>query len=111
MAKYRKKPVIIEAHQWLKNGDHPEDGDEVFEDGDFKGELLEGRIVRYYRTPDMDGDKVCNHCGRTMHFHGWIDTMEGGHIVCPGDYVITGVVGENYPCKEGVFHATYDEVL
>ena len=25
MAKYRKKPVIVEAHQWFKNGDHPLD--------------------------------------------------------------------------------------
>ena len=23
--KYRKKPVVIEATQWFKNGDHPED--------------------------------------------------------------------------------------
>ena len=25
MSKYRKKPVVIEATQWFKNGDHPED--------------------------------------------------------------------------------------
>ncbi len=25
MAKYRKKPVVIEAIQWFKNGDHPQD--------------------------------------------------------------------------------------
>ena len=24
--KYRKKPIVIEAHQWFKNGDHPDDG-------------------------------------------------------------------------------------
>jgi hypothetical protein len=23
--KFRKKPVVIEATQWFKNGDHPED--------------------------------------------------------------------------------------
>ena len=23
--KYQKKPVIVEAHQWFKNGDHPLD--------------------------------------------------------------------------------------
>lgn len=34
--KYRKKPVVIEATQWFKNGDHPEDGDEVFEEGNSK---------------------------------------------------------------------------
>ena len=45
-----------------------------------------------------------------MHVHGWIDTKEGGHIVCPGDWIITGVAGENYPCKPDIFAATYDPV-
>jgi len=39
-----------------------------------------------------------------------IDTLEGGHIVCPGDWVITGVAGERYPCKPAIFHATYEQV-
>lgn len=43
-----------------------------------------------------------------MHNHGWIDTMEGGHIVCPGDWIITGVKGENYPCKPDIFETTYE---
>jgi len=43
-----------------------------------------------------------------MHVHGWIDTLEGGHIVCPGDWIITGVAGENYPCKPKIFAATYE---
>ena len=25
MARYRKKPIVIEATQWWKNGDHPEE--------------------------------------------------------------------------------------
>jgi hypothetical protein len=45
-----------------------------------------------------------------MHDHGWIDTPDGGHVVCPGDWVITGVNGEHYPCKPDVFEATYEEV-
>ena len=28
--KYRKKPVVIEATQWFKNGDHPNDYDEEY---------------------------------------------------------------------------------
>ena len=88
MAKYIKKPVAIEATQWIKNGDHPDDGAEVFKNGEFKGELLEGSVVRYYRTPDLDGGHTCKHCGDIMHNHGWVDTLEGGHIVCPNDYII-----------------------
>lgn len=45
-----------------------------------------------------------------MHDHGWIDTLEGGHIVCPGDFIITGVKGERYPCKPDIFAATYEPV-
>lgn len=99
MAEFRKKPVVIEAHQWFKNGDHPEDGTEG-----------EGKVVRYFRHPDVPGASVCQHCGKAMRVHGWIDTLEGGHIVCPGDWIITGVAGERYPCKLYIFGATYDLV-
>ena len=110
MSKYRKKPVVIEAEQWFKNGDHSEDGTETFEEGRFKGELLEGKVVRYYRTPECDGKDICNKCGVIKHFHGWIETLEGGHIVCHGDFIITGVKGERYPCKPDIFEATYEKV-
>jgi hypothetical protein len=122
MARYRKKPVEIEASQWFKNGDHPLDyaKDEVgFEGGQpctYSGEHRkangwEGGVVRYFRRPDVPGRQECKHCEKQMHAHGWIDTLEGGHIVCPGDYVITGVKGEQYPCKPDIFAATYDEVV
>lgn len=43
-----------------------------------------------------------------MHDHGWIETLEGGHNVCPGDWIITGVQGERYPCKDEIFRQTYE---
>ncbi len=95
--KFRKKPVVIEATQWFKNGDHPDDGPEN----------REGDVVGFYRAPEINGMSKCKHCGKQMQDHGWIDTLEGGHVVCPGDWVITGVVGERYPCKPDVFDATY----
>jgi hypothetical protein len=110
MSKYRKKPVVIEATQWFKNGDHPLDGEERFKGGEFDGELYEGNLVRYYRHPSLNGEKVCEQCSKTMHVHGWIDTLEGGHVVCPGDFIITGVEGENYPCKPDIFAKTYELV-
>jgi len=110
MAQYRKKPVVIEASQWFKNGDHPEDGDERFEGGPYDGERYEGKIVRYFRHPTVPGSNGCRHCDKTMHDHGWIDTLEGGHIVCPGDWIITGVKGEIYPCKPDIFAAIYEAV-
>lgn len=103
MAQYRKKPVVIEATQWHRNGDHPQD--HATHEG---RQGWEGEVVRYYRHPDVSGLTPCKHCGVRMHEHGWIDTLEGGHIVCPGDFVITGVQGERYPCKPDIFAATYE---
>ncbi len=111
MVKYRKRPVVIEATQWFKNGDHPLDTREVFVDDEtgkpFAGE---GAIVRYFRRPDVDGDEVCPTCSRVMNDHGWIDTLEGQHIVCPGDWIITGIAGGFFSCKPCMFEATYEPV-
>ena len=74
--KYRKKPVVIEATQWFKLGDHP-------------------AVVK------LDGLPTEN---------GWVKTLEGGHVVTPGDYIITGVKGEHYPCKPDIFTMTYESV-
>jgi len=79
VAKFRKKPVVIEATQWFKQGDHP--------------------AVTTFRNPIT---------GRLMRTNGWIDTLEGGHIVTPGDWIITGVKGEHYPCKPEIFEMTYE---
>jgi hypothetical protein len=113
MTLYRKKPVVIEATQWFKNGDHPADHQPFVEGGDRQRyddyKESEGRVVRYYRHPGVPGEKPCEQCGKTHHVHGWIDTLEQGHRVCPGDWIITGIKGERYPCKPDIFTATYEE--
>jgi hypothetical protein len=83
---YRKKPVVIEATQWFKMGDHP--------------------AVSEY-NPEWH---ICGHCNQAAKGHGWVDTLEGGHKVCVGDYIITGVKGEHYPCKPDIFELTYEPV-
>ncbi len=60
MAKYRKKPVVIEAFQTRK---------------------------------EME-----------------IKTLEGIMKANVGDWIITGVHGERYPCKPDIFEETYEEV-
>lgn len=104
--KYRKKPIVIEAHQWFKNGDHPKD---YFGSAYEKRHNWEGHIVRYFRNPDIPGKFKCEECGEIFHVHGWIDTKEGGHRVCPGDWIITGIKGERYPCKPDIFAQTYEK--
>lgn len=116
--KYRKKPIVIEATQWFKNGDHPLDHESIGietpnrADLDKYSEYLEseGSVVRYFRHPEVSGETACKHCSKAMHKHGWIDTLEGGHIVCPGDWIITGVQGEMYPVKNDIFLATYEKL-
>lgn len=110
--KFRKKPVMVEATQWFKNGDHPHDDRPAYKDPIFPGKwtLGEGKVVRYFRHPGVAGDRQCEHCTFYMKQHGWIDTLEGGHNVCPGDWVITGVKGERYPCKPDIFIETYEVV-
>lgn len=132
--KFRKKPVVIEASQWFKNGDHPNDFDAEtvgLENGELrtwtgaevKANGWEGQVVRYYRNPIGDGNEFCQYCKnvmhvhgwidtckKAMHVHGWIDTRKGGHIVCPGDWIITGIEGEHYPCKDSIFQKTYEPV-
>jgi hypothetical protein len=61
MAKFRKKPVIIEAYQTNKELDIP--------------------------------------------------TLEGIMHADIGDWIITGVKGEQYPCKPDIFEQTYEPVV
>lgn len=110
---FRKKPVVVTAAQWFKNGDHPDDNCEWIEPDpnsttQFEPFLGEGKLVRLFRRPDLDGSAQ-HDCGHAWDDHGWIDTLEGGHTVCPGDWIITGVAGELYPCKPDIFEATYEE--
>lgn len=110
---YRKRPVQVHAARWWGNGDHPQDGV-----GDTAHDALtgatytriEGRIVRFFRHPDYPGSATHEPCGRTWHDHGWIDDLEGGHTVCPGDWIITGVHGEHYAVKDTIFRETYEPV-
>lgn len=41
---------------------------------------------------------------------GYIDTPEGRLRVDAGDWIITGIAGENYPCKPDVFEQLYTRV-
>lgn len=80
MPRFRKRPVEIEATQWFRMGDHPEVTD----------------IPNWHQEHGYR-----NGCG-------WIKTLEGGHIVTPGDWIIRGVQGEHYACKPDIFDATYE---
>lgn len=99
MSRFRKKPVVIEAVQWFRHGDHS---------------AVEPHVDKC--APNQPTHPHCHLCGRPgtreefYASHGWVPTLEGGHIACPGDFIITGVKGEHYPCKPDIFEATYEPV-
>lgn len=78
MAKYRKRPIVIEARR-LDTMDY----DTACE------------IVAW-----------CH--GRMVNEGCAIDTEEGTMIAWPGDWIICGVKGEFYPCKPDTFAASYE---
>ena len=81
MAKYRKKPVVIEAEQFWSH-------DKPWPDG----------VIQCEPDPEKPKD-----------FR--IETLEGPHHVSEGDWIITGVQGEKYPCKPDIFDATYEKEM
>ena len=83
--KYRKKPVVINAMQW---------------NGDFN-EVVS--MAASFSTPDLrklklEEDKLK------------IYTLEGIMTADIGDWIIIGIHGEFYPCKDDIFKKTYEEV-
>lgn len=105
MKRYKKKPIVIEAEQWFKVTYDREAGHGFSKNH----QPIYHLDVGYFRHPDISGKKICKHCEETMHNHGWIDTLEGGHNVCPGDWIIRGIKGEMYPCKNDIFLKTYEK--
>jgi len=88
MAKYRKKPAVIDAIQFQGFTDGPDYLPKYILDfvGESSGVLI-----------NRKGDLV-------------IATLEGDMVVSKGDYIIRGILGELYPCKPNIFEKTYDGV-
>lgn len=81
--KYRKKPVVIEAVQYLR-----EENIGAIQDFVDDGSL-------FYDPKDNEY---------------YIRTLEGNHRCTKYDYIIKGVQGEFYPCKPDIFEQTYEAV-
>jgi hypothetical protein len=89
MSKYRKKPVVIEAVKWtgdphsidLFTGNHPT--------------LPSPETAAWYYGP----------------FNSLIiPTLEGDMRAEVGDWIIKGIKGEFYPCKNDIFEQSYELV-
>lgn len=85
MNKYRKKPIVIEAWQVNPNL---------------------GSAPRW----------LLDAMATTIHTNGGflpitIDTLEGTMTANYSDWIIKGMKGELYPCRDDIFTATYEEVF
>ena len=92
MAKFRKKPVVIEAEQYRVG---MEDGVVPFGESVFL---------------DVNLSAIWAKTGENPGGVPYIKTLEGEMFISPGDWIITGVKGEKYPCKPDIFEETYDAV-
>ena len=95
MGAYRKKPVVIEAEQFL---------------GWYGTSFSSGLMCDAGLHPFSESSELCE-CGSEMKHHMQCPTLEGKHIACPNDWIIKGVKGEFYPCKPDIFELTYEKVL
>jgi hypothetical protein len=90
MAKFRKKPVVVDAFQWTGSNEQAEDPEWIVE-------AIHDGTVWFIDT-----------C--TPRVKVAIRTLEGVMIAAPGDWIIRGVKGELYPCRPDIFEATYEQV-
>lgn len=100
--KFLKKPVIIEAEQWFPPGDSRHNPAML---SHRKGNSV--NPPDYRQAGDLFQFSPIKGMGDNIFM---IRTLGGDLRVSPGDWIITGVKGEKYPCKPDIFEATYEPV-
>lgn len=93
--KYRKKPIEIEAIEFTGQTPYPDGVSGLYVDP----------VGNKHWHIEIDHKMVLG-----LDFKAYIETLEGFMEVRKGDYVITGIRGEKYPCKPDIFKETYEPV-
>lgn len=108
MANFRKKPVVIEAveFQW------------GIEDGILRfNEYIPKNALNYPEEMRLSDSGYLKRYSPELEQRGfeegenwipYIETLEGKMRISEGDFIITGVKGERYPCKKDIFEMTYE---
>lgn len=104
MAMFRKKPVVIEAYQWLFDGGGNVPPPWVV---DALNVWPAPGGINFF--PDGNVDLAADDPLKTTP-HMIIRTLEGSMALLPGEWIIRGIKGELYPCKPDIFEATYEPV-
>lgn len=87
MARFRKKPVTIDAFRWAGG---PAEAAVAIR------WILDSGGLAHYATTNLEHGRIV------------ISTLEGEMQATPGDWIIKGVAGEFYPCKPDIFEQTYE---
>lgn len=131
MSRYVKKPVEIQAVQVIRNNYK---GSFLIENGRCEDEdfasIKRIRLSFFNTAPDwlseaIEEERIIFDTVQQDDYHPplliWeerflyaviikIKTLEGKMFARLGDYIIKGVEGEIYPCKESIFNKTYNKV-
>jgi hypothetical protein len=94
--KYKKRPLEVQAGRYRPG---MEDGFDccTIENGE------------YFRTEKCNTNCQCHNYGKWCgYMTPYINTLEGKQYITMGDFIITGVKGERYPCKPDIFEMTYE---
>lgn len=89
MIRYKKRPVVVDAIQWIG------DIEEIF---DWMDITTDGNGTGLTYVDDGSGS------------HLRVHTLEGSLTVSLFDWIICGIEGELYPCKPDIFNKTYEAV-
>jgi len=91
MAQFRKKPVVIEAFQFM--------GHDTGLDPDWFVAAVNAGTITRHKTEKIENSD-------------WLEikTLEGSMVANRRNWIIRGVAGEIYPCKHEIFEATYESV-
>lgn len=109
MAKFRKKPVLIDAEPYVFG---LEDGFLYGPRYIAKNQFLEGTESKQYPGYSQLHEMYVRDAleNPDSQWKPYIQTLEGRMEIKTTDMIITGVRQERYPCKLDIFLLTYDEV-
>lgn len=93
---YRKRPVIVEAFRWDGKSGMDWSAPEWLKKAATDRKNRKKRRIFF----ELDNGEIAI----------MIKTLEGTMTARSGDWIIRGVEGEIYPCKDSVFMATYEPV-
>lgn len=83
--KFRKKPIIVNAEQFLVN-------------------------CKPWPAGVVEAPSYWENTGSIMWRYFRIKTREGFSKVSNRDWIITGIMGERYPCPPAIFKKTYERI-